>query len=137
MFTLPLIQIFHLGNNSLNYPRDPHSSYSPQSALLSILNLETLERRRLRLDLYFAHELFSGIIIDCPDFLFHFSFHVPSHSTRTRNTFNMNMKITNYAKNCPSNRIIQFSNELNIDFFVSPNFHFFKTYCNLIFNNLS
>ncbi|KAF0701549.1 Uncharacterized protein FWK35_00037396, partial [Aphis craccivora] len=45
-------------------PRYPHFSYSPQPALLSILNLETLERRRLRLDLYFAYKLFSGIIID-------------------------------------------------------------------------
>ncbi|KAF0754523.1 Uncharacterized protein FWK35_00015907 [Aphis craccivora] len=114
-------------------PRVPHSSYSP---VLSILNLETLERHRLRLGLYFAYKLFSGII-NCPDFLFHFSFHVSSRSTRIRNTFYMNMKITNYAKNCPSNRIMQFSNELNIDFFVSPNFHFFKTFCNLVFNNLS
>ncbi|KAF0754344.1 Uncharacterized protein FWK35_00031883 [Aphis craccivora] len=30
----------------LNIPREPHSSYSP---FLSILNLETLENRRLRL----------------------------------------------------------------------------------------
>lgn len=113
-------------------PRDPHSSYSP---ILFILNLETLERRRLRLDLYFAFKLFSGII-DCPDFLSRFSFHVPTRSTRTRNTFYMNMEITNYANNYPCNRIMQFTNELNIDYFASPNFHLFKTYCNLIFNNI-
>jgi len=53
-------------------------------------------------------------------------------STRARNTFYMYTEITNYAKNCPSNRIMQFTNELNIDFFVSLNFHLFKTYFNCI-----
>ncbi|KAF0760090.1 Uncharacterized protein FWK35_00024216 [Aphis craccivora] len=52
---------------------------SSYSSLLSILNLETLENRRLRLDLYFSYKLFVGMI-DCPDFLNHFSFHVTTRS---------------------------------------------------------
>jgi len=135
---LKLEKIQHKFLRFLSYkcsiPREPHSSYS---SLLAILNLETLECRRLRLDLYLAYKMFTGLL-DCPDFLFLFSFNVPTRSlTRVTNTFYTNKVITNYAKNYPSNRIMQFTNELNIDFFVSSNFHLFKSYCNFIFNNNS
>lgn len=62
-------------------PREPHSSYSP---LLAIMNLETLEQRRMRLYIYFT--IFVGNI-DCLVFSSRFSFHVPTRSTRTINTF--------------------------------------------------
>lgn len=112
-------------------PREPHSSYTP---LLAIMNLETLEQRRMRLDIYFTFKIFTGQI-DCPILLNRFSFHVPSCSTRNIKTFYINNAITNYASNSPINRIMKTVNNLKIDLFISPNFHSFKTYCNFIFNN--
>lgn len=111
--------------------REPHSSYTP---LLTILNLETLEQRRLRLDLYFSYKLFSGNI-DCPEFLSRFSFHTPIRNSRSKNTFYLNTEVTNYASNTPHHRIMKTINKLNIDLFISPNFNSFKNYCNSLLVN--
>jgi len=83
--------------------REPHSSYSP---LLAIMNLETSEKRRMRLDIYFTFKIFAGNI-DCPIFLSRFSFHVPTCSTRNINTFYINTEVTNYASNTPIIRIMK------------------------------
>jgi len=112
-------------------PREPHSSYTP---LLTMLSIETLEQRRLRLDVYFAYKLFSGSF-DCPTFLSYFSFHVPIRNTRSLNTFYLKTKVTNYISNTPHNRIMKTINELKIDLFKSPNFNSFKNYYNSYFVN--
>ncbi|XP_025419691.1 uncharacterized protein LOC112690015 [Sipha flava] len=57
--------------------REPHSSYT---SLLTFLNIETLEQRHLRLELYFTYKLLTGLI-DCPEFLCRFSFHTPSRNS--------------------------------------------------------
>jgi hypothetical protein len=110
--------------------REPHS-YTP---LLTFLNIETLEQRRLRLELYFAYKLLTGLI-DCPEFLCRFSFHSPSRNSLTKNTFYLNTEVTNYASNNPHNRIMKTINKLNIVMFISPNFNSFKLYCNLFLIN--
>lgn len=94
-----------------------------------MLSIETLEQRRLRLDVYFAYKLFSGSF-DCPTFLSYFSFHVPIRNTRSLNTFYLKTKVTNYISNTPHNRIMKTINELKIDLFKSPNFNSFKNYYN-------
>jgi Reverse transcriptase (RNA-dependent DNA polymerase) len=112
-------------------PREPHSSYAP---LLSILNLETLEQRRLRLDLYFLYKLLSGNI-DCPNFLSQLSFLTPVRITRSKYVFHLKKQVTNYAGNTPCNRIMKTVNELEIDLFISPNLYSFKIYCNFLLCN--
>ncbi|KAF0740550.1 Reverse transcriptase domain-containing protein [Aphis craccivora] len=103
-------------------PREPHTSYNP---LLTILNLKTFEQRRTVLDLCFLYKLLVGDI-DCPDFLSRLSFNTPTHNTRTKNLFRLNLQITNYANNTSCNRLMQTINNHEIEIFNSPNVHSFK-----------
>ncbi|KAF0755786.1 Uncharacterized protein FWK35_00035753, partial [Aphis craccivora] len=98
------------------------------------LNLETLEQRRLRLDLYFSYKLFSGNV-DCPEFLSRFSFYTPTRNSRSKNTFYLNTEVANYASNIPHHRNMKTINKLNIDLFILPNFYSFKNYCNFLLRN--
>lgn len=81
--------------------------YTP---LLSVFNLETLEKL---LDLYYAYKLVIEKI-DCPEFLGGAFFFVLIRSTRTKNTFYLNIEVNNYANNTSRNRIVKTINELNI-----------------------
>lgn len=81
--------------------RKRHTYYLP---LLKLTNLETLQIRRIRLDLCFAFKLLNGII-NCSELLVKFNFLVPNPCTR------------NYAKNSPISRIMSLVNKHNVDLF--------------------
>jgi len=74
--------------------RQRHTSYSP---LLTLTNLETLQIRRIRLDLCFTFKLLNGII-NCSEILEKFNFLVPNLRTRYSNTFYAPFHRTNYTK---------------------------------------
>jgi hypothetical protein len=65
--------------------------HSLSSLFLTFLNIETLEQRRMRLDLYFSYKLFTELI-DCPEFLSCFSFYAPSCNSRSKNIFYLTQK---------------------------------------------
>lgn len=56
-------------------PREPHTTYNP---ILSLLNLQTLEYRRISLDLCFLYKLLIGNV-DYPDILSRLTFYLYSH----------------------------------------------------------
>jgi Reverse transcriptase (RNA-dependent DNA polymerase) len=66
-----------------NIPRIPHTSYGP---ILTFFSLDSLELRRIKLDLYFLYNILHNNI-DCPEFLNRLSFLVPQRSTRSRASF--------------------------------------------------
>lgn len=118
-------------------PRKPHFSYSP--LLTIIISLEILERWLQLLYLLFVFVLIVIFVrsINCPLFLSRYSFNVrTTRSTRTKNSFHISTEVNNYSSNTKlnlHNRIMKTIDELNIDLFISPSFHF-KT-CNFILHN--
>lgn len=52
-----------------------------------------------------VHKLLIGCN-DCPDFLGHSSFFIPTRNTYFNNLFYLSLHVTNYACNTPSNRMI-------------------------------
>ncbi|KAJ8982416.1 hypothetical protein NQ317_017218 [Molorchus minor] len=80
----------------LNYPVINHN----YDDLMKILNLPTLERRRIHADIIFIYKLLNGIIV-CPDLLEIISFNVPNRLLRHYNTFHIRHHSTNYGKNSP------------------------------------
>ena len=106
--------------------RQPHSSYLP---ILTILNMESLEIRRKRLDLCFIFKLLNGQVY-CPCLISILSFLVPNRSTRQINTFYVPLQSTNYGKNAPMNRCMELVNTYNVDLFLCTNVELFKIYLN-------
>lgn len=96
-------------------PGTPHSSCSP---LLTYLNLESLEQRRILLDLsYFIYQLLN---IDRPDvFSRRLTFLVSSSRTQSVKLFYLKSQTTNYATTIPLFRITNIVNIYNIDPFCS------------------
>jgi len=92
-------------------PREPHTSYNP---LLSLLNHQALEYRRISLDLCFLYKLLNGNV-DCPDFLSRLTFYIPTFSTRSTNTFRLSIQVTNFVNNTLYNRLMQTVNKFKID----------------------
>jgi len=86
--------------------RQPHSSYLP---LLTVLNMESQEIRRKRLDLCFIFKLLNGQVY-CPNLISNLSFLVPSRSTKQLNTFYVPLQSTNYGKNAPMNKCMELVN---------------------------
>lgn len=114
-------KFFRFVSIKCSIPREYHTSYNP--LLYIILNLQTLEHRRISLDLCFLYKLLAGSV-DCIDFLRCLTFHTPSFNTRSTNTFRLSLQVTNYANNSPCNRLMQTVNKLKIDMFSSPNLYF-------------
>jgi hypothetical protein len=112
-------------------PRESHTTYN---SLLSLLNLQTLEHRRVSLGLCFLYKILNGNV-DCPDFLSRLTFYTPTFNTRSTNTFRLSLQVTNYANNIPCNRLMQTVNKSKIDIFSSPNLNSFKSYCNYLILN--
>jgi len=112
-------------------PREPHSSYNP---LLSLLNLLTLEHRRISLDLWFLYKLLNGNV-DCPDFLSRLTFYTPAFNTRSKNASRLNIQVTKYANYVLCNRLMQTINTFKIDMFSSSNLDSFKSHCNYLIHN--
>jgi len=100
--------------------RQRHTSYLP---LHLLTNLESLQLRRIRLDLNFTFKLLNGII-NCSELLVTFNFLVPASHTRNSNTFYIPFHRTNYAKNAPIMRLMGFVNKYNVDLFFSNNIAF-------------
>ncbi|KAE9534092.1 hypothetical protein AGLY_008828, partial [Aphis glycines] len=106
-------------------PREPHTSYSP---LLSLLNFQTLEHRRIILDLSFLYKLLNGDVPRLSKFFKPFNLLCSHFNTRLTNTFRLSIQFTNYTNNIPCNRLIQAVNKFKIDMFSSQNFDSFKSY---------
>ncbi|KAJ8949761.1 hypothetical protein NQ317_017998 [Molorchus minor] len=98
----------------LNYPVINHN----YDDLMKILNLPTLERRRIHADIIFIYKLLNGIIV-CPDLLEIISFNVPNRLLRHYNTFHIRHHSTNYGKNSPIDRSLKVINDFNINLFGS------------------
>lgn len=113
-----------------NVIRQPHTSYQP---LLSFLNLESLETRRIRLDLCFIFKLLNGDIY-CPNLLAKLTFNIPNRSTRQSNTFYVPFQSTNYSKNAPVNRCMLLVNKYNPDLFLCTTINAFNIYLNCLFS---
>jgi hypothetical protein len=113
-----------------NVIRQPHTSYQP---LLSFLNLESLETRRIRLDLCFILKLLNGDIY-CPNLLAKLTFNIPNRSTRQSNTFYVPFQSTNYSKNAPVNRCMLLVNKYNPDLFLCTTINAFNIYLNCLFS---
>lgn len=64
--------------------------------------------------------------------LYRHNFHSFIHHTRPRNTFNVQIQITNYENNTLIYGMMETVNKLNIYIFHSPNFNFFQAYINSI-----
>ena len=58
-------------------PREPYTTYN---SLLSILNLQTLEQRRISLDLCLLYKLLAGNV-NCPDFISRLFFYTSTLDT--------------------------------------------------------
>jgi hypothetical protein len=108
----------------LNISRTFHTSYHP---LLTYLNLESLEQRRIRLDLYFIFKLLNGHI-NCPNLISRLSFKVSPAHTRSTNLFYLKSQTTNYATNTPLLKIMNSVNNYNIDPFFSTSFYSYKNH---------
>lgn len=109
-----------------NIPRIPHTSYVP---ILEILCLDSLELRRIKLDLCYLYNVLHNNI-DCPEFLSHLSFLVPQRITRAVNTFYIPTQPNNYMLNYPISRVMYLSNKYKIDFFSHPSLFSFKKHLN-------
>lgn len=94
-----------------------------------LTNLESLQLRRIRLDLNFTFKLLNGII-NCSELLVKFNFLVPASHTRNSNTFYMPFHRTNYAKNSPIMRLMGSVNKNNVDLFFCNNIAFLNIYLN-------
>uniref|UniRef100_A0A2S2QBB0 RNA-directed DNA polymerase n=1 Tax=Sipha flava TaxID=143950 RepID=A0A2S2QBB0_9HEMI len=70
-------------SNKCNIQRSPHTSYEP---LLSYLNIDILQVRRVKHYICLIYKLLNGFV-NCPDLLSNISFSVPGHSTRQTDTF--------------------------------------------------
>lgn len=103
--------------------------------LLFNLDLETLERRRLRLDIYFLFKILNGIMY-CLEFLSRLTFNTSVKITRSNNIFYIRTQLTNYSIHLPVNSLIQFVNNLELELFYSPSLLRFKSYCNFKLKNL-
>lgn len=109
-----------------NIPRIPHTSYAP---ILDLLNMDSLELRRIKLDICFLYNVLHNNN-DCPEFLSCLSFLVPQRITRSNVTFYTPTQQTNYALNCPISRIMYLSNKYKIDLFTNQSLSSFKQYLN-------
>jgi len=103
-------------------PREPHTDYDP---ILTTLNLDSLETRRIKLDLNFLYNVLNNKV-DCPEFLQKLNFYVPAYATRSNTIFFTLRQKSYYACNTPSTRVMKFLNVLNIDIFACNSLESFK-----------
>lgn len=94
---------YKMGFNRYDYNYD---------SIMTILNLKTLENRRLEADLTFMHKVINGIC-DCPEILALFNFNCVSRRTRFTDIFRMPVSRTNFGQNGPLNRLMKVGNAHN------------------------
>jgi len=119
-------------SNKCNIQRLPHTSYEP---LLSYLNMNTLQVRRVKHDICFIYKLLNGYV-NCPDLLSDVSFLVPGHTTRQTYTFYVPFQRTLYGKNAPLIRSMQYVNDFNFDMFFCTSIVLFNLYFSNLINYL-
>lgn len=85
--------------------------------LMNLLNIESLQQRRINADQLFAHKLINGKI-SCPELLSMLNFYVPPRRFREDPVlFQTEQHRTNYGTNNPINRIMNNANLLDADYF--------------------
>lgn len=84
--------------------------------ILILLNLKTLEERRVHSDIIFIFKLINGFIV-CPDLLNIINFNVPTRILRNQHTFNIQHHSTNYGRNSPIDRSLRAINDYNLNIF--------------------
>lgn len=84
---------------------------------LSLVGLDSLEIRRIRLTLVFGHKILNNLM-DCSELLFLLNFRVPYRSTRQVNLFSVNQSRTDIGRNSPANRIMN-----NFNLFIPQDFN--------------
>ncbi|KAG8223434.1 hypothetical protein J437_LFUL005262 [Ladona fulva] len=82
---------FRFNNQLINFSYDN---------ILSFLNLSKLHDRRIISDLVTLYKIVHGIV-NCPLLLFEIQFRIPSHFSRSGNTFYIDTYSTNYMHNSP------------------------------------
>ena len=81
--------------------------------ILTLLNLATLEERRVHTDIIFIFKPINGFIM-CPDLLSIINFNVPIRILRNQHTFNTQHHSTNYGRNSPVDGSLRPDHNLNI-----------------------
>ena len=84
--------------------------------ILKLLNIPTLENRRIMLDLIFLFKIVNGMI-DSPELLQRIILKVPQRNTRCKDLFHLEFQRTNYCLNRPIRRMCQQGNSMDVDFF--------------------
>lgn len=84
--------------------------------LMEMLNLETLELRRLKKDLIFLYKVLHGMT-NTPELLQLFPLNIPSHLTRHFNLFHTDHHQRHYLYNNPIDRLKRLANNNDIDIF--------------------
>ena len=105
----------------LGYTRE---EYTYQN-IRDILNLSTLESRRLHTDLIYVFRLFNGYI-SCSELLALFSLNCPTRQMRSNPTFHTKLHRTNYGFFSPIARLTREVNAHDVEIF-GPSLRQFKS----------